>query len=299
MSQTKEKVLITGGNGSIATLLGKQLSDEYDVYYLSRTPKNSHHFVWNINKGYIDPEALKNTSHIIHLAGADIAEKAWTRKRKQEIKNSRILSTRLLFQQVQKHHISLKTFISASAIGYYGNKNNKTYTEKDAPSTDFLGAVCAEWEQEASAFEELGIRVVKVRIGIVLSKNFGVLPKILSTKKFFFIPLADGQQPIAWIHEQDLCNVFEFTLHNTHIKGAFNATAQICTNADMMRTLANIYKKTYIPIGVPNFILRLLLGERATLVTQGIKTSSDKIIEMGFMFKFTNLKHSLIHLLNN
>lgn len=287
----KEKLLITG-KGNIGIRLAHLLENKYEVYFLSRT-KTKNSFVWDIEKNYIDPEAFANTEHIIHLAGAGIAEKRWTKKRQREIVASRVNSGNLLLQKIQEQNIPLKTFISASAIGYYGTQPHKVFIEKDLPSNDFLSSVCIAWEQIAKNFQDIGIRSVILRLGIVLSKDFGALPKMLQTKNFFFAPLGNGKQNMAWVHEEDVCRAFLFALEN-NLHGAYNiVTPNILSNASFTKLLAKLYHKPYIHLGIPSFLLKIILGKRTMLLTKGVKVSSEKIESTGFRFQYYNIEKTL------
>ncbi len=177
-----QKILITGSSGLIGRSLANYLSSsEYEVRQLSRKKdyNKQHYYFWDLNSGIIEESALIGVDHIIHLAGAGIAKKRWTVKRKREIIDSRIKSTELLFNEVSKMNVKPKTFISASAIGFYGAATtNKIFSEDDEPCDDFLGEVCKQWESSSQKFAELGIRNVQLRFGVVLSAEGGALPKM-------------------------------------------------------------------------------------------------------------------------
>jgi hypothetical protein len=299
------KVLISGGTGSIGSLMADFLHRQgHEVGLLSRSEKNDGTFKtykWNIKDNYLDPEALESCDYIIHLAGAGIADKAWTAGRKKEIIESRVLSTDLLYNQVKKHKTPLKAFISASAVGYYGQvTSNKNFTEKDKSANDFVGKTCFLWEQAAEQFEDLGIRTVRLRIGVVLMEKGGALEKMVQPIRMGFgSPLGSGKQYIPWIHVDDLIGMFYKALTSDDMSGAYNAVApEPARNAEFTRILARVLnKKLWLP-NVPAFVLKALLGDRASLVLKGSRVSSQKIESTGFTFKYTSLEPALKNLLS-
>ncbi len=299
------KVLISGGTGSIGSLMADFLHRQgHEVGLLSRSEKNDGTFKtyqWNIKDNYLDPEALESCDYIIHLAGAGIADKAWTAGRKKEIIESRVLSTDLLYNQVKKHKTPLKAFISASAVGYYGQvTSNKNFTEKDKSANDFVGKTCFLWEQAAEQFENLGIRTVRLRIGVVLMEKGGALEKMVQPIRMGFgSPLGSGKQYIPWIHVDDLIGMFYKALTSDDMSGAYNAVApEPASNAEFTRILARaLNKKLWLP-NVPAFVLKALLGDRASLVLKGSRVSSQKIESTGFTFKYASLETALKNLLS-
>ena len=299
------KVLISGGTGSIGSLMADFLHQQgHEVGLLSRSGKNVGAFKtyqWNIKENYLDPEALESCDYIIHLAGAGIADQAWTAGRKKEIIESRVLSTDLLYNQVKKHKTPLKAFISASAVGYYGQvTSNKNFTEKDKSANDFVGKTCFLWEQAAERFEELGIRTIRLRIGVVLMERGGALEKMARPIRMGVgSPLGSGRQYIPWIHVDDLIGMFYKALTSDDMSGAYNAVApKPASNAEFTRILAQVLnKKLWLP-NVPAFVLKALLGDRASLVLKGSRVSSQKIESTGFTFKYTSLEPALKNLLS-
>ena len=288
-------ILITGGTGMVGQLLGKKLSSKgFLVRILTRTPKKENEFAWDISNNFIDEDVFQNLDYIIHLAGAGIADKRWTPKRKQEIIDSRTKSTDLIFQKVKELDIQLKGFISASAVGYYGAiTSDKKFTESDSPAKDFLGNVCHLWEKSVLDFEEIGIPMTIFRIGIVLSNKGGALEKM---KTPIITPIANGKQYLPWIHIDDLTNMFIFSIEK-NLKGIFNAVApEEQTSYSFSKLLAKKTKKLFLPIGVPKFILQLVFGEMSIILTEGIRVASDKIKNTGFQFTHKNLESSLNNL---
>lgn len=296
-------ILITGGSGSIAKRCAKLLSDQgHSVRLLVRSKIVSNHpvYIWDLQKDSIEEEALDDLDVVLHFAGAGIADKAWTQKRKRELYNSRIETANFLFNKLKKLSKKPHSFISASAIGYYSSSiSNGPHQEDDSPGTDFIASLCLAWEQAALQFEELGMRTAQVRIGLVMMKNEGAL---LPLQKIFATGLGSqlghGKQVMPWIHEKDLCHIFKHLIERTDLKGAYNAVAPCVTdNAEFSKTLANTMGKPYFMPRVPFWILKMIMGERSSLLTQGNSVSSSKIISSGFHFEFDDLKACLQDLL--
>ncbi|MDP2089855.1 MAG: TIGR01777 family oxidoreductase [Flavobacteriaceae bacterium] len=294
----KEIVLITGASGMIAKKLATLLQQSnYEVRFLSRTKKNANQFIWNIAAGFIDPNALKDVEHIIHLAGANISDERWSNNRKKAILESRVQSTQLLYEKIKEENISLKTFITASAVGYYGTpKENVLFTEESSNGNDFLAEVCLLWEMEAEHFAALeNVRVVKLRFGVVLDSSSGALAKMIKPIKMGFgAVLGNGQQYIPWIHLEDLCQLLLFSLKNTAMNGVYNAVApQYLTNKELTYLLAKkLNRKICLP-KIPKFVLRLILGEMASIVLKGNRISSKKLLSTGFTFNYPEIEKAL------
>ncbi len=293
-----KKILITGASGLIGTRLTELLlAKGYSVAHLGRTKKegNVPSFVWDIDNGSIDNNALKDIDTIVHLAGAGVADKRWTANRKKEILESRIKSTQLLFQTLKNNLHSVRAFVSASAIGYYGFGNeDKIFAEIDLPGHDFLAEVTKEWENEVAKINTLGLRVAKLRIGIVLSGKGGALKEMMMPIKFGVgSPLGTGKQFLSWIHIADLCSMFVQAIEDERMIGPYNATTAWCTNAYMTRIIANVlHRPLWLP-PIPAFVLKIILGEMADMVLKGSKVSPDKIKQAGFQFQFANLENAI------
>ena len=279
----------------VGQLLKEKLSNKgFLVRILTRTPKKENEFKWNISSNYIDENVFQNLDYIIHLAGAGIADKRWTTKRKQDIIDSRTKSTQLLLNKIKDLKVPLHGFISASAVGYYGAITSAhIFTETDQPANDFLGNVCRAWEESVLAYNTINIPTTIFRIGIVLSKKGGALEKM---KTPIITPIASGKQYLPWIHIEDLTNLFIFSIEN-NLTGIFNAVApEVQTSFSFSKLLAKKTKKLFLPIGVPNFILNLIFGKMAIILTTGSRISSEKIKKTGFQFRFKTLENSLNNL---
>lgn len=278
------------------------LQKGYDVRHLSRSRNTSNvkTFVWDVESQALESEALEGVDTIIHLAGAGVAEKRWTKKRKKEILESRTQSTNLLYTKLREVDHKVKHFISASAIGYYGfDDNEKVFQEDDKPGTDFLAQVTNQWETEADKIMQLGIRLAKLRIGIVLSKQGGALePMAKAVRLLVGSPLGNGNQYLSWIHIDDLCRMFIHAVENANVKGAINAVApNPVTNREMTKAIANQLHKPLIFPAVPSFVLKILFGEMGDIVLKGSKISPAKIIQTGFNYQYTRVEDALADLL--
>ena len=302
----KKNVLVTGGTGFVGKELTKALINVgYTVSILSRTKiKNTvsvFYYTWDIEKQTIEKDAVLNADYIIHLAGANIAEKPWTNKRKEQIINSRERSTQLIYSVLKKSNKKIDAFISASAVGIYGAVNGQEIcTENTAFGDDFLGLTCKKWEAAADQFEKLGIRTVKVRTGLVLGENDGFLNKLTPIFKWRLgSALGSGKQYMPWIHVEDLCEIYLEAIKNLNMEGPYNAAINDNTdNAGFSKTLANVYGyKIWLP-NVPGFLIKMVLGEMSKIVLTGRRVSSDKLEELGFHFKHSDLRETLRYCLS-
>ena len=302
------KVLITGGSGFI----GKKITDllqrnGYSVSILSRRGGNFGNvetFKWDPYAGTIDDAAFKDLFGIIHLAGAGIADKKWSRQRKDEIMESRVKSAELIHSKLKEldEKERPEVFISASGIGYYGyDTGSILVNESSRFGDDFLATVCKEWELAADTFKNLSMRVVKFRIGLVLSKAGGALPVMMRPVKFGLgAGLGRGDQYISWIHVDDLTRMFLKGLEEPEFEGIFNAVGSApVTNKNFMRSIAKTIKKPFFLPNVPSFALKTVMGEMASMVTGGNKVSSEKIESKSFEFHFRELDKALENLLKS
>ncbi len=300
-----KQVLITGGSGLIGSHLTQLLlKKKYSVAHLSRSEKNENGvktYVWDIEKQEMDKEALATADYVIHLAGAGVADHRWTKSYKQEIIQSRTASARLLYNTVKNlKKNKIKAFLSASGVGIYGEDTGSAEILESSPhGTDFLAHVCEKWESSADKMEALGMRVVKLRTGMVLSEEGGALTKLVKPIKLGAgAPLGSGQQYISWIHIDDLCRMYLAAIENENYKGAFNAVGpRPVTNEELTKAAAKVLKKPLFLPNVPSFALKLALGEMANIVLGGNKVSSQKIEAMGFEFNYSTIDAALNDLL--
>lgn len=299
-----ETVLITGGTGLIGKQLCERLKEKgYRVAILSRESQNNtdiQTYIWDIDRKVIEKEAIETADYIIHLAGVNVADKRWTNKRRQLIIDSRIKATQLIFDEVKANKNKLKAFISASAIGYYGAMtSDKIFCETDAPSNDFLGNTCQQWEQSADNFKNLGVRTVKIRTGVVLTKQEGALEKmIFPIQAGIGSAIGNGKQYMPWIHIDDLCNIYIKAIEDLQMNGAYNAVApEYTTNKEFNKTLARVLKKPFWFPNIPAIAVKLLFGKMSSMLLKGSRISSDKIKEAGYKFQYPELESALTDLL--
>lgn len=286
----------------IAKELAKKIGRDYEIRFLTRHRRQENEYEWDIKKGTVDETAFDNVSHIIHLAGANISEKRWTPERKRELISSRVDSAELLRATLRKNKIKLKSFISASGINFYGTKTSeKIDVETDPPGNDFLSEVVVLWERAADDFkeQELAERVVKIRTAVVLSEKDGALKKMVPPIQYYIgSPLGNGKQYMPWIHIEDICSIYEFALKNSTIEGAYNAVSpQHATNKELTKKIAKVLGKPLWMPNVPGFVLKLIFGELASVILEGSRASSEKILNAGFHFKFPDLEKALRDLL--
>jgi len=291
-------ILVTGGTGLIGKQLSLRLREKgYNIFILSRSSSDTPNtYYWNIKDGYIEPRAIEEADYIIHLAGAGIADERWTKSRKKELIDSRVKSTKLLFEKITALNPKLKGFITASGIGYYGAiTSEKIFIENDVAGTDFLATICKLWEKEAMKFDAINIRTVILRTGVVLSKNGGALEKISKPIKLGVgSSLGSGNQYVPWIHITDLCNMYIEAIENTKLHGIYNAvSSEHTTNTELTHSIAeSIHKKIRLP-NTPKIVLKTLLGKMAVILLEGSRVSSEKISTAGFYFKYATLKEAL------
>ena len=298
-------VLISGGKGLIGNHLCKRLQERgYEIAILSRARSKEKQiltYIWDIDKFEIDKEAIATADYIVHLSGTSIGEKRWTTKRKQQIVESRIKSGQLIFDEVRKQNKNLRAFISASAIGYYGAvTSNKVFSETDPPGDDFLGQTCRDWEHAADRFKDLGIRTVKIRTGVVLTKRGGVLQKMMiPIKTGFGSAIGSGKQYLPWIHIDDLCDIYIKAIEDAQMNGAYNAVApEHLTNKAFAQSLANTLKRTLWFPNIPAFVMKLIFGKMSEILLKGSRVSSKKIQAAGYKFLFPTLEDALKQLLH-
>lgn len=294
-------MLITGGTGFIGKHLTSLLiANNYSVSVLSRSPKQNttdiFYYQWDVEKQFIDENAVLKADYIIHLAGEGIADQRWTSKRKKAIIDSREKSIELIHAVLEKNKIKLEAFVSASGVGIYGAIDGpKVCIESTAAEDDFLGLTCQKWEAAADTIERLGIRTVKIRTGLVLGKNEGFLKKLAPIFKYKLgAALGSGKQYMPWIHIDDLCAIYLASLQNTEMSGAYNAAIDDNTKNYMFsKTLAKIYGyELWLP-NVPSFLIKVALGEMAVIILKGRRVSSHKIEKTGFQFKYKKLEIAL------
>jgi uncharacterized protein (TIGR01777 family) len=303
-------VLISGGTG----LVGQRLTDillqkGYTVSYLTRNKKGFATFqkgnasiklyAWNIKENFVEEEAIQKADYLVHLAGAGVADEKWTPLRKKEILESRTLSTQLLVDKINTIPNQIQAFVSASAIGYYGLDTGNTwqYENMESQAKDFLAEVVKAWED--AIFKTKEVRTVAIRIGVVLSKKGGALEKMAQPIRLYTgAALGSGLQYVSWIHIDDLCNIFIKALEDKQMSGIYNGVApNPVTNEVLTKTIGKVLNRPILPVNVPAFALKLMLGEMAGIVLGGNRVSSEKIEKTGYSFKFKEINEAIKDLL--
>jgi len=286
------KVFIAGGSGLVGSHLREYFKGKYEVINISRYPK----------KGitYEDfPKYLDDGDVVINLAGENIS-KRWSKEFKERLVSSRVQAGRSLVEGIRKSGKKPGVFIQASAVGYYGRDREETFTEDSLPKrADFLTEVVKEWENSSREVEDLEIRRVITRLGVVLSKDAKAFKLMVLPVKFFVGGiLGDGKQWMSWIHIEDVCRAFEYFIENEKSSGIYNLTSPYpVTNADFMRALARKLKRPLI-FRVPPFALRLIMGEVADYIAlEGQRVIPKRLLEEGFKFKYALLDEALEDLL--
>ena len=298
------KILITGATGLIGTELVKLLlSKNHTLNYLTTDKSkiarksNFQGYYWNPQEGKIDENCLYEVDAIIHLAGANIA-KRWTSKYKQEIIESRTLSSELLYNLIKKNPGSVKQFISASGTAIYPESITKVYDETTTANEDsFLSNVVKKWEESVDRFQVFNIKVCKIRTGIVLSNVGGALPEMVKPIKMGFgSAMGNGKQIQSWIHIKDLVSLYRFALENK-LEGVYNAVSpNPISNQELTLVIAKtIHKSIWLP-NIPKFMMKLILGEMSYLLFSSKNISSKKIIDRGFKFHYPKIDEALNNL---
>ena len=309
MTQT---VLITGGTGLVGKALTKVLVKKgYTVIILTRDVGDRKagpgisYAAWNVAKQEIDITALQQADYIVHLAGAGVVDKRWTETYKKEIVESRTESSRLIYEALKNNTNKVKAIVSASAIGWYGASPLQTspdwggFEENENADSSFLGQTCKLWEASIEPVESLGKRLVILRTGIVLSNNGGALVEFKKPIKLGVAAiLGNGKQIVSWIHVDDLCSMYIAGIENENLSGSYNAVApNPVSNKTLTISLAKALKGTfYLPLIVPAFVLKIMMGQRSVEVLKSTTVSCKKILDTGFEFKFKTIEAALENL---
>lgn len=287
-----KKILIAGGTGLVGLHLSRLLRGRgYEVAHLSRRQNLTAEFpayVWDINQGTLDESIFEKSDCIINLAGAGIADKRWSIARKKEIIESRVQSTLLLAKYLKQNKYGVKTYISASAIGFYGDRNNDIMTEDSAKGNGFLVESTALWEKSVEALALTGVRTIRLRIGVVMSTKGGALEKMLLSFMFRLgVYFGNGKQWFSWIHIDDVCNMFIWAIENETAEGVYNGVApNPLSNLALTKAISEAKGGGYLMLPTPAFLLRLAMGEMADVVLSSTRVSSQKIENQGFKFQF-------------
>jgi uncharacterized protein (TIGR01777 family) len=302
-----KRIVITGGTGLIGKKLADSLIDRGDeVIIFTRNaektksifPKAMECVEWNYQYPEQWKSKLENTDAVIHLAGINLFSKRWNDEFKRAVLESREISTKNLVEAIKSCTNKPEVFVSASGIGYYGDCGETVLNESSPKGNDFLSYVCEVWECESENVEASGVRSVQVRTGLVLSPKDGALKQMLPAFKLFAGgPLGDGKQWTSWLHIDDIVGIYLHAIDNKILSGAINAASPNPVRMnEFANTLGKVLKRSSL-FPVPKFILRLIVGEAAEVVTASQRVDSEKLLKTGYQFKFKNLEAALLDLL--
>jgi uncharacterized protein (TIGR01777 family) len=295
-----KKILVGGGSGVLGShLCDYLLSQNYDVFVLSRTPKKvrKHKAVyWNPESKELDKSSLPDAEGVINLSGAGIADRKWTKSRKMELRRSRILSNELLASTMGDSLASAKVFIGASAIGYYGDRGEEKLTEvSEAGANGFLVDLCKEWEDSIELIRMTGIRTIALRMGVVLTEKGGMLKRMAFPRRFGLAPyFGNGSQYFSWVHIHDLCGIFHFLLKDENMKSVYNA---VSPNPVTFKSFSKAYTESSkgfaVAFGIPSWMIRLIFGEMSTAILMGSRVLPVRLLEQGFSFRYDSIEKAV------
>lgn len=295
------KALVTGATGFIGqTLVGRL--DEPVV--LSRDAEKARRklanpdipvYAWDPQAGLPPEQAFDGVKAVFHLAGESVAEGRWTAAKKERIRNSREVGTRNLVTAIGQLDVKPEVLVSASAVGFYGDRGDETLTEAATPGDDFLAVICDAWERESQQAGELGLRVINPRIGIVLGADGGAAPKMARLFRLWLgSPLGNGRQWMPWIHLDDLIELLLFVADHKDVEGPINAVSpHAATNRDFTRELARALHRSVLLPPVPGFALRMALGEFASALLASQKVMPQAALAAGFAFQYPDVQEAL------
>lgn len=294
-------ILVSGSTGLVGRQLVRQLKrDGHRITPLVRR-RQTEGVLWDPNSGEVDTQGMEGYDAVFHLAGENIAEGRWSPAKKERIRHSRVEGTRLLSRAIASLQQPPKTFVSASAVGFYGDRGEERCDESSDPGTGFLAETCIAWEEATQVATEAGVRVVLPRLGIVLSKKGGALGKMLLPFKLGMgARLGAGHQFMSWISERDLIDLLIFCLSREELFGPVNAVAPLAvTNREFTSTLAKVLKRPAC-FAAPAWVLKTVLGEMAReMLLSGAHVVPSKLTEAGFVFQDPDLTSALQFLLND
>ena len=295
------KVLITGASGLIGSELQKSFREKgYEMLLASRKePKSDRDIQWNPDTGFADEDLprLEGLDAVVHLAGESISALRWTDEKKKAIRDSRVHGTRTMIEAFARLEKKPEVFVSASAIGFYGDRGDDEMTETSSVGDTFLAETTKEWESESRRAEDMGIRTVLLRNGIVLSKDGGALGTMITPFKFGVGGVVgSGKQWMSWVSLDDMIAVINFAIENEKLRGAVNVVSpNPVTNEEFTKTLGEVlYRPTFLPL--PEFAVNLMFGEMGdALLIDSTKVLPKRLLDAGYKFKFSELKPALEH----
>lgn len=290
------KVLIAGGTGLVGRYLAADLYEAgYTIGILTRGQTQAgssyHYHHWNPAGGALDQELINHSDHVVNLAGANLGAKRWTSAYKRIIYDSRINSTRLLAEAINRADQPPESFISTSAVNYYGIQRAGLLTEEAAPGSHFLAKVCADWEWEANQVANAHTRVVMPRLATVLAPEEGAFPQMQAPVKWGLgAPLGSGKQRTPWIHIEDLVAILKLAIRNTELQGPYNAASpEHTTNATLMRAIAKARHKPFIFPNVPSVALKTFIGEFADVLMTDLQLDTSKVQQAGMTYQYADV----------
>lgn len=295
-----KRVVISGGTGTIGSHLSDLLAGEgYEVVHLTRRVREGgkyRSFLWDPRKGYCDPDAFRNGDVIIHLAGANIGARPWSRARRKEIISSRTMTAELIYRSSAGAGTIPSVYVTASGISIYGSvTTERIFKEEDPTAGDFLAETCRLWEAAAEPFAAAGARVVKIRTAVVLAASDSALSKMtLPAKAGLIVRLGPGSQYFPWIHIDDLCQIYLKAVSDATMSGPYNAAAPGHVTHDML--MAEVARQKRLPVflpHVPAWLLRAILGEMSVVLTRGSRISSERLLAAGFRFRYPDIASAL------
>ncbi len=295
-----KRVVITGGTGLIGSHLSDLLAGEgYEVVHLTRKIREGGKYkayLWDPQQGYCDPGAFRDGDAIVHLAGANIGSRPWSRARRREIISSRTETAELIYRSSAGSGVMPSVFVTASGISIYGSQTTeRIFREDDPAGSDFLAETCRLWESAADHFANDGARVVKIRTAVVLASSGSALSKMtLPAKAGLIVRLGPGNQYFPWIHIDDLCHIYLKAVCDGTMTGPYNASAPDHITHDMLMTVVARQKglPVFLP-HVPAWLLRAILGEMSVVLTSGSRISSERLRASGFGFIYPDLVSAL------
>lgn len=309
--ETKPTVLVFGGTGYIGSVLARTLDDKkYPVIIVTRKHwlnrqrveyRNIEYRYWDLN----DPQSVSDilpegNCYIVNLAGESLDRRRWTKRRQELAISSRKKSGEIIINALANYKHKIRAVVSASSVGWYGKNENAKPFEEDAPAAnDFLGEICQHWESSISEVQELGIRLVVFRMGVILGRRCGFLQRIRRFLSWGIVPIfGSGNHIISWIHEQDYIDMVLHTLENEQVQGIYNAVAPIpVSQRYLMSAMQKIYYTSSMKVYIPRVLIKLLFGEKSQQVLRSCRVSCKKIQDTGFAFRFPNIEKTLRNIL--
>ncbi len=293
------RVLITGASGLIGTALQRPFAEKgFEMLLASRSkPKDDRHIQWNMETGFADEDLprLEGLDAVVHLAGESISALRWTEEKKKAIRDSRIFGTRTIIEAFAKLENKSKVFVAGSATGFYGDRGDSEMNESNSAGDTFLSEVCKEWETESRRAEEMGIRTVLLRTGIVLSKDGGALATMLTPFKLGVGGVVgSGKQWMSWVSLDDIVGIINFAIENEDISGPINAVApNPVTNEEFTKALGKeLYRPTFLPL--PEFAVNLVFGEMGdALLLDSTRVVPKRLLQAGYEFSYSELEPAL------